>query len=363
MCVLKLSGSLGTATTVAAAIVATAALATAALPAGTSSKEFAPDPREVHFSTLHMLTDGAENAEAYFSGNGQHLLFQSNRPPYGCDQIYLMPTTGGTPQLISSGKGRTTCSYFIGDADRYIIYSTTALADAACPPPADMSKGYVWAVYPSYDIVRLDRVSGELVRLTDQPGYDAESTVGPDKRTIVFTSDRDGDLDVYTMDMDGKHVKRLTTTPGYDGGPFFSPDGKLICYRGFHPTDPQQLADYQNLLSRGLVRPTVMDIWVMNADGSDQRQVTHLNCASFGPYFHPSGKKIIFSSNYPDPHGREFNLWMVNVDGTGLEQITFADGFDGFPMWGPDGKTFAFCANRHDTKPGETNVFVTQWKE
>jgi Tol biopolymer transport system component len=322
-----------------------------------------PAPEERHLGTLLMLTDGAENAEAYFSRDGERLVFQSNREPYGCDQIYVRPVAGGAPRLVSTGAGRTTCAYFAGPDDRYIIYSSTHAADPACPPSPDMSQGYVWAIYESYDIYRLDTVTGELVALTDTPGYDAEATVGPDGETIVFTSVRDGDLDIYTMDLDGDDVRRLTTTPGYDGGPFFSPDGRKICYRSHHPTEPAALADYRRLLAAALVRPSRMEICIMDADGGNQRQVTHLGCASFGPFFHPSGEKIIFSSNHPDPRGREFDLWLVDLDGGNLERVTFAPGFDGFPMWAPDGKTFVFASNRHNSRPRETNIFVTRWRD
>ncbi len=344
-------------------MVSAVALAAGTFVFGAEPRSFSPAEQERHFSGLQMLTDGAENAEAYFSRDGRHLVFQSNRPPYACDQIYTVPVTGGPPELVSTGTGRTTCAYFAAPDDRYIIYATTALADAACPPPPDQSQGYVWAIYPEYDIVRYDPETEDLVRLTSTPGYDAEATLSPDGRTILFTSVRDGDLDLYTMDLEGGNVRRLTTTPGYDGGAFYSADGKRIVYRGHHPTEEKALANYRDLLAQGLVRPSLMEIWVMDADGSNQRQVTKLGCASFAPFFHPSGEKIIFSSNHPAPRGREFDLWLVNVDGTGLEQVTFTPEFDGFPMWSPDGRTFVFCSNRHNTNPGETNIFVTQWRD
>jgi len=321
-----------------------------------------PAPQEKHLGPLLMLTDGAENAEAYFSFDGQQLVFQSNRPPYDCDQIYTFAITGGEPQLVSTGEGRTTCAYFTAD-DRYIVYASTHLADPSCPPPADMSEGYVWPLYEGYDIFRLDRQTGELQPLTDTPGYDAEATLSPDGKTIVFTSVRDGDLEIYSMDVDGRNVRRLTDTPGYDGGPFFSPDGKQIVYRCHHPTDPAQLASYRHLLDQGLVRPSLMEVWVMNADGSHQQQVTQLGCASFAPFFHPSGRKIIFATNYPDPRGREFDLWLIDIDGQNLERVTFTPGFDGFAMWAPDGKRFVFCSNRHNSQRGETNIFVTEWRD
>ncbi len=309
-----------------------------------------------------MLTSGGENAEAYFSFDGTQLVFQSTRFPYDCDQILVVPVTGGEPRLISTGKGRTTCAYFTG-GDKSIIYASTHLADAECPTPPDMSQGYVWALYPGFDIFSLDLQTNELVQLTDTPGYDAEATVSPAGDKIVFTSVRDGDLDIYAMNLDGSEVKRLTDTQGYDGGPFFSPDGSLIVYRAHHPSEPDALGDYQNLLSDHKVRPARMEIWVMDADGGNQRQITNLGCASFAPFFHPSGQRIIFSSNHPAPRSREFELFMVDLDGGNLEQVTFSEQFDGFPMWAPDGETFVFCSNRHNAKPGETNIFLTKWRD
>jgi len=334
----------------------------AAPPAGASVRSFDPDPRETHFSRLKMLTDGGENAEAYFSFDGARLIFQSTRPPRHCDQIFTMGIDGSDLRLLSTGKGRTTCAYYYPDG-RHILYSSTHLGGEGCPPPPDHSQGYVWALYPTYDIFRADADGKNLVRLTDTPGYDAEATISPLGDRIVFTSMRDGDLDIYTMNLDGSDVRRLTDTLGYDGGPFFSPDGAKIVYRAYHPTTKEDVEDYTRLLGKNLIRPTTLEIWVMNADGSGKRQITHLGAASFAPFFHPSGKSIIFSSNYGDPEGREFDLWMVGVDGSKLERITYAKGFDGFPMWAPDGKTFVFCSNRHNSAPHETNVFVTTWKD
>jgi Tol biopolymer transport system component len=319
-----------------------------------------PDPREKHFSTLTMLTDGGENAEAYFSYDGKQLVFQATRPPYECDQILTIPVAGGEPRLVSTGKGRTTCAYFTGD-DQHIIYSSTHLAGPDCPTPPDMSLGYVWGVYASFDIFSLDLETGKLNRLTDSPGYDAEATISPAGDKVVFTSVRDGDLDIYTMNPDGSDVRRLTYTPGYDGGPFFSPDGTKIIYRAHHPEDPEELADYRDLLADAKVRPSRMEIFVMDADGGNQRQITSLACASFAPFFHPSGEKIIFASNYPDPRGRNFELFIVDLDGGNLEQVTYNETFDGFPMFALDGKTFVFCSNRHNSQRGETNIFVTRW--
>jgi Tol biopolymer transport system component len=254
-----------------------------------------------------------------------------------------------------------TCGYLYGTGR--VLYATTALADPACPPPTDMSKGYVWPMYPSYDIVGHALDGSAFQRLTDTPGYDAEATLSPDGRTIVFTSVRDGDLEIYTMATDGKDVKRLTREPGYDGGPFFSHDGKRIVYRRDAHPDEASLARYREALAQHLYRPGTLEIWVMDADGSNKRQVTSLGAASFAPFFHPDDRRIVFSSNHPNPRGRNFDLWMIRDDGTGLERVTTEPTFDGFPMFSPDGKQIVFASNRGGKVAGETNLFLADWVE
>jgi len=319
-------------------------------------------PNEKHLGNLKQLTFGGENAEAYFSADGKQLIFQSTRDGRGCDQIYTMNIDGSNVKMISNGDGRTTCSYFFPGAKR-VLYSSTHLGDKQCPPKPDFSKGYVWAVYPSFDIFTAKPDGSDLKQLTNTPGYDAETTITLDGKKLVFTSMRDGDLDIYTMDADGKNVKRLTNELGYDGGPFWSYDGKQIVYRAHHPKTDQQKADYTDLLKQNLIRPTSLEIFVMNADGSNKRQVTSNGKANFGPYFFPDGKRIIFASNMDDPGGRNFDLYKIDTDGTGLERITFSDAFDGFPMFSPDGKKLVFASNRAAKVRGETNVFIADWVE
>jgi TolB protein len=318
-------------------------------------------PQEKHLRNVKQLTFGGENAEAYFSSDGKKLIFQSTRDGRECDQIYTMNIDGSDVKMVSTGDGRTTCSYFFPNGKR-ILYSSTHLGGKQCPPRPDFSQGYVWAVYDTFDIFTANTDGSDLKRLTSTPGYDAETTINRQGK-LVFTSTRDGDLDIYTMDADGKNVKRLTNELGYDGGPFWSYDGKQIVYRAYHPQTEKEKADYVALLKHGLIRPTVLEIWVMNADGSNKRQVTHLNKASFAPYFFPDGKRIIFASNVADPKGRDFDLYLIKTDGTGLERITYNDTFDGFPMFSPDGKKLVFASNRHDAKPGETNIFIADWIE
>jgi Tol biopolymer transport system component len=317
-------------------------------------------PGEAHLGAIRQLTFGGQNAEAYFSGDDRRLIFQSERPPFGCDQIFTMNADGSDVRLVSTGKGRTTCSYFFPDGSR-VLYASTHEASPECPPKPDYSRGYVWALYPGFDIFTAKPDGSDLRRITDNPLYDAEAVVSPDGSRVVFTSLRDGDLDLYTMRPDGSDVRRVTSELGYDGGAFFSPDGERLVYRAHHPKTEQEMADYKALLAQNLIRPTTLEIFVCDVDGSNRRQVTSLGKASFAPYMHPDGKRIIFASNVHDPKGRDFDLYLVNVDGTGLERVTRNETFDGFPMFSRDGKKLVFASNRNGKVRGETNVFIADW--
>lgn len=316
---------------------------------------------EKHLRNIKQLTFGGENAEAYFSPDGKQLIFQSTRNGRECDQIYTMNVDGSNVKMISTGEGRTTCAYFLPKGGR-TLYSSTHLGGKVCPPRPDFSKGYVWSIYPEFDIFTARSDGSDLKRLTTTAGYDAETTISGDGR-LVFTSTRDGDLDIYTMDANGKNVRRLTNEIGYDGGPFWSRDGKQIVYRAHHPQDEKEKADYVALLKQNLIRPTKLEIWVMSADGSNKRQVTNNGKANFAPFFFPNGKAIIFSSNMDDPKGRNFDLYKINVDRSGLERITTHDTFDGFPMFSPDGKKLVFASNRNAATRGDTNIFIADWVE
>ena len=325
-----------------------------------SGRAVSAHPKEIHLKNIRQLTFAGENAEAYFSNDDKWLIFQGHEDPTTCDQIFIMDTQGGNRRLVSTGKGRTTCSYLFPGGKK-ILYSSTHLASPACPPKPDYSRGYVWPIEATYDIFTADWDGRNLKQLTTQQGYDAEATLSRDGKKIVFTSTRDGDLDLYSMNADGSGVRRLTNEPGYDGGAFFSADGRQIVYRAHHPTDPKELEDYRGLLKDGLIRPTKLELFVMNADGSNKRQITTIGAASFAPFFHPDGKRIIFSSNMDDPKGREFDIYMIGTDGKGLERITFSEGFDGFPMFSSDGKKLVFGSNRNAAKQGDTNVFIADW--
>lgn len=319
------------------------------------------DPRERHFANIKQLTFEGENAEAYFSPDGKKLIFQRTVKADGCDQIFSMNVDGSDMKMLSNGQGKTTCAYFTPD-NKSIVYASTFKASPVCPLKPDFSRGYVWALFPGFDIFRANLDGSNPKPLTNTARYDAEATIRKDG-TIVFTSLRDGDLDIYTMDRNGRKVKRLTNELGYDGGPFWSYDGKQIVYRAHHPETEREKADYLALLKEDLIRPTKLDLWVMNADGSNKRRVTNNGKANFAPYFFPDGKRIIFSSNLDDQRGRDFEIYAINVDGSGLERLTFNPTFDGFPMFSPDGKKIVFCSNRNAAKQGDTNVFIADWVE
>jgi len=326
-------------------------------------------PQEKHLKNLRMLTKGGDNAEAYFSFDDKMAVFQSNYKDWGleCDQIFYFDLENDNiienkPQLISTGKGRTTCSYFM-PGDTTILYGSTHLGGEACPPEPRKNEGYVWPLYESYDIFVADLKGNIVDTLTNTPGYDAEATVSPKGDKIVFTSTRSGDIELWIMNIDGSDQKMITNQLGYDGGAFFSPDGSKIVFRASRPETEEEIKEYSDLLAKGLVKPTSMELYVCNADGSDLQQVTELGNANWAPFFHPSGEKIIFSSNHKSERGFPFNLFLINVDGTGLEQITFDDTFDAFPMFSYDGKKLIFSSNRQNGGDRSTNLFIADWVE
>ena len=317
---------------------------------------------EVHLSNVRQLTSGGENAEAYWAFDGSQLIYQARKPGAECDQIYVLDPESGDTRMVSTGEGRTTCSYFYPSGNE-ILYSSTHHHDAACPPNPDFSMGYVWPVYETYDVFASNLDGSGLRQLTTEEGYDAEATFSPAGDRIVFTSARDGDLELYSMAPDGSDVIRLTDRPGYDGGAFYSPDGSKIIWRAHYPGEGPELEDYRRLLSQGLLRPGELEIYIMDADGSNQRQLTQLGGANFAPYWHPSGEKIVFSSNHHDPDGRDFEIYMINLDGSGLTRITYSEGFDGFPVFSPDGQHLVFGSNRNNGGTSDTNVFIGEWIE
>ncbi|MEM9291951.1 MAG: M28 family peptidase [Acidobacteriota bacterium] len=320
------------------------------------------DPREVHFGEVWQFTSGGENAEASWSPDGKELIFQSTRAPHPCDQIFRLTLASGEATLVSSGAGRSTRGYYAAGGEG-IIYASTHVADSGCPASPDEAQGDEWIVAPSFEIYRANRDGSNAVALTQDPeSYNAESAVCPVDGSILFTSDRDGDLELYRMNADGSDVRRITERPGYDGGAFFSQDCSRIVWRASRPREGRELDTYRELLDQHMVRPDTLEIMVANADGSEARQITYLDSGSFAPHFFPGGERVIFSTNYGQQNPRELDLWAVNVDGTGLKRITYAPGFDGFPMFSPDGRHLAFASSRNQGKPGETDVYVARWR-
>ncbi|MCS6808514.1 MAG: hypothetical protein RML40_07055 [Bacteroidota bacterium] len=330
-----------------------------------------------YLRNIRQLTFGGDNAEAYFSPDGKAISFQSNNPRWGlhCDQIFYlaledsvkMHDTNFRPQRVSTGRGVTTCAYIMPDG-QHILFASTHTADSACTPKPIVTsqkymRKYLWAIHRAYDIFVADKYGNNLRALTTSPGYDAEATVSPKGDKIVFTSDRSGDLELWTMNTDGTDQRQITTGLGYDGGAFFSPDGSQIVFRASRPKTAEEIAEYTELLAMGLVAPTNMEIYICNADGSNLRQVTKLGKANWAPCFHPSGKKIIFSSNHHSERGYDFQLYMINTDGTGLEQITTESAFNAFPMFSPDGKYLIFSSNRNNNGTRDTNIFIAEWVE
>ncbi len=328
-------------------------------------------PEEVHFRNMKQLTFEGDNAEAYWSFDDGKLVFQAKNEKWDapCDQIYVTDTNNYNmdsiiPSMVSTGLGRTTCSYFM-PGDSTIIYASTHLADSACPqePKRREDGKYVWPIYSSFDIFTADLDGNIISQITNNEGYDAEATVSPLGDKIVFTSIRSGDLELYTCNIDGSDVFQVTDQLGYDGGAFFSNDGKKLIFRSSRPETEEEIKEYKQLLSEGLVKPTEMELYICNVDGSELKQITSLGGANWAPFFHPSDKKVIFSSNHKSKRGFPFNLFMIDIDGENLEQITFDTSFDAFPVFSNDGKKIVFSSNRNNNGTRSTNIFIADWKE
>lgn len=322
-----------------------------------------------HMKNLKQLTFDGDNGEAYFSADGLSLIFQSNRGGYACDKIWTMKTDGSDKKMVSPDQGAHTCSFFYPDREQ-IVFASTSHLGGACPPRPVWPRHirYAWSLYP-YDIYRANLDGSALTRLTQNPQYDAEPIISADGKKIVFGSQREGDFDIYVMDADGSNVKRLTDTTGYDGGPWFSPDGSQIVWRAWHPQTAEEKAQWQDNMVNNYIQSTPLDIWVMDADGSNKQRLTNNGATNWAPSWHPDGKRIIFSSNVDDyredlkTYGHNFELYLINRDGSGLQRITYNRVFDSFPMFSSDGKKLVFGSNRNTAKPRATDIFIADWVE
>jgi len=332
----------------------------AAQEAGLPKRENLVHPEEKNFGAVRRLTTDGENAEGYFNWAGDTISYQATVPGTSCDQIYTLDLLTGARRLVSTGTGRTTCAYFMPD-DESVLFASTHAVSSDCLAPPDYSNGYVWKIYPEFDLYTRNLRTNELKAIVVSPGYDAEAVVSPSGDKLVFTSTRGGDLDIYTMNVDGTDIKQLTDTLGYDGGPFFSPDGKRIVYRAFHPKTEEERNRYLDLLGRDLIAPMELQLMVMDLDGDNKLQITHNKAANFAPYYHPDNRRIIYCSNQASESGRDFDLFIINDDGSDNRRVTFNPSFDGFPMFSHDGKRLIFASNRANNAPHDTNLFIAEW--
>ena len=319
-------------------------------------------------SRVRRLTiEGRRAGEGYWSPDGGRLVFQSEREPGNpFYQIYTLDLTSGETTRISPGDGKTTCAFFRPGTDQILFASTHHDPRSTTRQRAELDfrasgqeRRYSWDYDPEFEIYAADEGTGQLTRLTNAPGYDAEASYSPDGEWIVFSSMRDGynrplspaeqkqiEIDpsffgeIYIMRADGSGQTRLTHVAGYDGGPFFSPDGTRIVWRRF---------DEQGLIA---------DVWTMKLDGSDQRQVTDFGSMSWAPYIHPSGEYLLFASN---KLGFEnFEVFMVDVEGRKEPvRVTYSDGFDGLPVPSPDGGRLAWTSSRGGGREGQ--LFLAEW--
>lgn len=328
-------------------------------------------PEERHFKNLQQLTFGGDNAEAYFSFDNQWIIFQKTNPKEGilCDQMFIgrVPKFGEKFEykLVSTGTGRTTCGFFMKDG-KHIVYASTHLGSTDCPPVPDRKKygnRYIWPLYNSYDIFMAD-LNGKIVKqLTNSPYYDAEATISPDGKKMIYTSTKDGDIELYIMDLKTGKEKRITNHIGYDGGAWFSPDGKKLIWRASSPKTEAEIKEFRDLLAEGMVAPTNMEVWIANADGSNAHQITTFGQANWAPAYMPDSKRIIFASNHEYKRGFPFNLYTMNEDASDLTKISRDKGFDAFPMFSYDGKKVIFCSNRNNGGTRDTNIFLADWVE
>ncbi len=339
-----------------------------------SSVQAAQEPeRTVDESRLisnvrQLIFEGRRSGEGYFSRDGSLLAFMSERDPANpFFQIYVMDMRSGDTRRVSSGIGKTTCPWIHPSNQKLLFSSTHEDPDAVKKQKDELdhraaggAKRYGWEFDRTYEIYESDLTGTGLRKLTDAPGYDAEACYSPDGKMIVFASNRVGYsapleekdrqifekdpsymMDIYLMNADGTNVRELTDVKGYDGGPFFSWDGTKICWRRFTPDGVKA------------------EIFTMNADGTNQRQLTRLDAMSWAPFFHPSGDYLIFATN---KHGfSNFELYLVDAEGKSTVRVTSTDGFDGLPAFSPDGRRLVWTSQRTADKSAQ--LFSAEWND
>ncbi len=314
---------------------------------------------ERHLRNIRQLTFEGVNTRPTISPDDRYLAFQAHGvKPNSCDQIYRMPLSGIPAGRISSGKGRATGAAFLR-SDEIVYSSTQAVDNGACPAPPSVKD--VWRLDKGAELYISD-TNGKAVRqLKGNPAhYNGEAAVSPNGGRIIFTSTRTGDPELFSMNPDGSALKQLTHHVGFDGDASYSPMGNEIVFSGSRPKRPA-LAEYKKSLAKGYADRWPSEIYVMNIDGSGERELTHLAGANYAPCWMPDGTHILFTSNHLDPTGKAFDLFMIKSDGTGLERITHGGGFNGFPVFTRDGKHLVFCSSRNATHPNDVNIFLADW--
>lgn len=320
-------------------------------------------PGEKHLANMRQITFNGQNAEAYFNTDGTRLIMQAHKVEGECDQIFMIDLQTGEQKMVSTGGGVCASSFFRHPSDDMILYCSTHHNKKECPEMIEMGKGLIhWKFHPEMDIFTANPDGSNLKQITDAWGYDAESSFAFDGSSIVFTSLSTGDPEIWTMDIDGSNKKQLTHSPGYDGGPFFSWDGTKITYRAYYPKDDDEMNDFKKTLKEQFgIKPTLLQLWVMDSDGSNKVQITDNGAVNFCPFFMPGDKKIIYVSNLGSKSPMGFNLWIVDIDGSNPEQVTFFEGFDAFPMFSRDGKKLTFTSSRSGKSRRDMHIFVCDW--
>lgn len=314
-----------------------------------------------------QLTFDGDNGEAYFSSDDKNLIFQSKRDGNNCDKIYTMTVNGKNIEPIPYTDGAFTCSYYSLDNSQ-IFFSSTMQDGVGCPIvyKDPNPRKYIWPLR-NFDIYTMYN-DGEIVNLTKSEGYDAEATIHPIEEKIIFTSLRDGDIDLYEMDYDGNNLKRITSEFGYDGGAFYSPDGSQIVWRAWYPSTDQDIEKWNINIKNKYIEAVPLDLYIAQRDGSNKKRLTNNGATNWSPSWHPSGKYIVFSSNMDDwleehdSFGPNFELYMIELETGNLERLTFNETFDSFPVFSSDGSKIVYSSNRNRENKRQTNIFISDVK-